>query len=99
MWWGGVLFWAVYRPPGYIQSNCNSAILNSLKSAARANFDGILICGDFNHPAVSWTEEGSPFYDVHAVENAVSGQFVDCVQSLHLVQMVREPSFIGAQGF
>jgi hypothetical protein len=93
-----VLCGAIYRPPGYKASACNTAILNSMRRAASSNFDGVLICGDFNHPAVSWTEDGSPFIDEQSESNSVSAEFVDGVQSLNLVQMVRLPTFIGAEG-
>jgi hypothetical protein len=89
---------AIYRPPGYKPAACNLAILSSLRCAASSKFDGFLICGDLNHPAVSWPEDGSPFIDVLSTSNSVSAEFVDCVQSLNLVQMVRESTFIGARG-
>jgi hypothetical protein len=92
-----VLCGIIYRPPGYKPAVSNLAILNSMRCAA-SNFDGILICGDLNHTAVSWTEDESPFIDVQSTSKSVSSEFVDCVQSLNLVQMVRESSFTGARG-
>ena len=93
-----ILCGAIYRKPGYDRSSCDSAILKSMCRAAGSDFDGVLICGDFNHPAVSWTEEGSPYIDIQSTSNTVSDKFVDCIQSLHLVQLICEPSFIGAGG-
>ena len=35
--------------------------MKSLNFASTAKFDGVIICGDFNHPGVSWTEQGYAF--------------------------------------
>ena len=93
-----ILCGAIYRPPECKEGVWDTAINNSLEFASNAKFDGVLICGDFNHPAVSWSDEGHLFIGAEAQNSNISDQFVDSVLNLDLVQMIKEPTFIGRGG-
>ena len=93
-----ILCGAIYRPPECKEGVWDTAINNSLEFASNAKFDGVLICGDFNHPAVNWSDEGHPFIGAEAQNSNISDQFVDSVLNLDLVQMIKEPTFIGRGG-
>ena len=57
-----------------------------------------LICGDFNHPTVSWTEHGYAFRGDQSKSSPASAKFISDVGNLNLIQKVREPTFTCKRG-
>jgi len=60
-----ILSGCIYRPSlsvravYYLEIITLSAIIAASKS--KSKYNGILICGDFNHPSLIWSNEDTPF--------------------------------------
>jgi len=62
----------VYRPPLSTWSDFDQEILSALTKASKMKYDGFIICGDFNHPSLSWSDKGQPYLNATLGGNAVS---------------------------
>jgi hypothetical protein len=69
-----------------------------LKFASAAKFDGVIICGNFNHPTISWTEQGYAFKREQSKCSQTSPKFIDDVGNLNLFQNIRNPTFTSKRG-
>ena len=78
----------------------NEEICNSIRSAKRAvdkkKYSAILVTGDFNFPYVKWMPDGSVI--INGKSNSSGDQFVDLINDEHLVQNVKVPTFMQANG-
>jgi hypothetical protein len=91
-----ILCGCIYRPP-VNESVCQSndlEIHDALTFASKAKYNGIIICGDFNHSKVSWTIDGMPFLDSNPGKTEVVKKFAETLEDLKLVQVVSAPTFI-----
>jgi len=55
-----ILCGCIYRPPVHSKQDSDSELMKTLTSASRLKYNGVLICGDFNHTSIEWTSEGTP---------------------------------------
>ena len=62
----------VYRPPLSTRSDFDQEILSALIKTSEMKYDGFIICGDFNHTSLSWSDEGQPYLNATLGGNAVS---------------------------
>ena len=77
-----------YRPP-----DSNIVDLNLLNSSLRSNSESscVLAVGDFNIPALDWTDSSSP---VNIRGNAIGDNFCDLMGENFLFQFIRGPTHI-----
>jgi len=80
-----ILCACIYRPPLSVRVDRDTEILAALTSASKSQYDGILICGDFNHPSLSWTDEGWPYTNVPSPGDIISKLYCDVI--LHLLDI------------
>ena len=58
-----ILCGCIYRPPVNNKQDSDSELVKNLAAAVKTKYDGQLICGDFNHPTIKWTDQETPFID------------------------------------
>ena len=88
-----ILCRCIYRPPENVKQDSDLEIVKIMSVAAKCNFDGILICGDFNHPTIKWIMEGTPYIHCKGDCSASGRFFENLVVKLKLFQHVMEPIF------
>ena len=88
-----ILCGCIYRPPLSVRVDGDTEILAALTSASKSQYDGILICGDFNHPSLSWTNEGLPYINVLSPGNTISKLYCDVILYLGIYQNVKDSTF------
>jgi hypothetical protein len=91
-----ILCGCIYRPPGTKKSLCDSEILSNLLAASKSKCNGVIICGDFNHPTIHWSNSGYPYFPVGFKSNRVSRSFANFVANLQLSQLVSNGTFLKA---
>jgi hypothetical protein len=79
-----ILCGCVYRPPLYERVEGDNEILAAMTAASKTSYDGFIICGDFNHPSLSWTVDGLPYLNFLSPGNLVSKLYCDVLLSLGL---------------
>ena len=88
-----ILVGCIYRPP-YSLRETNLKINKIIGGAKilrdRKKYTGLLIVGDFNHPDISWINEGGICYKK---ARPSSLEFLDTINDSSLVQCVLEPTF------
>ncbi|RNA28346.1 RNA-directed DNA polymerase from mobile element jockey-like [Brachionus plicatilis] len=93
-----ILLDCAYRPPN--SSNLTNRSINVLLAEASKlvtlnRFTTVIICGDFNYPAIKWSKNGYPEIFPHDQESSF---FVDNVIDCFLNQMVVEHTFHVSDG-
>ena len=78
-----LLVGVVYRSPNSPEEN-NKRMLDILKTAATANYDYLMICGDFNLPKINWTAN-----QCLDTENSFTAEFVNSIEQFHWFQHAR----------
>ena len=58
-----ILCGSIYRTPVNNKQDSDSELVKNLAAAIKTKYDGLLMRGDFNHPTIKWTDEGTPFFD------------------------------------
>ena len=83
-----LLLYTFYHPPG-----SNNVDLNHLNSSLRSNSESscVLVVGDFNIPALDWTDSSSP---VNIGGNVIGDNFCDLMGDNFLFQFVHGPTHI-----
>ena len=88
-----ILCGCIYRPPLSNRVDGDTEILAALTSASKSKYDGLLICGDFNLPSLSWSNEGIPFANTLSPGNIVSKLYCDAILPLGIYQNVKNSTF------
>ena len=88
-----ILCGCIYRPPVNNKQDSDSELVKILAAAVKTKYDGILICGDFNHPTIKWTDEGTPYIDYKGNCTASGRFFENVLIKLKLYQHVKDPTF------
>jgi len=78
------IYICVYRPPLSTRSDFDQEILSALIKTSKMKYDGFIICGDFNHTSLSWSDEGQPYLNATLGGNAVSKLFCDAPSHLYI---------------
>ena len=83
-----LILYTFYRPP-----SSNNVDLNLLNSSLRSNSESscVLVVGDFNIPALDWTDSSSP---VNIGGNAIVDSFCDLMGDNFLFQFVHGPTIL-----
>jgi exonuclease III len=72
----------IYRSPTRTTAEDDAALRHCLSSVCKEKKDGLIICGDFNHPGIDW--------DSQSAKTILERQFIEFVQEQYLTQHVRE---------
>ena len=81
-----ILVCCLYRPPSYDQNHeLNEQFLNQFRKLANANYDQILICGDFNYSCIDWK-----LHEVNASTSSDAQLFYNATQDCFMHQHVEE---------
>ena len=81
-----ILCGCIYRPPRSARVDGDTEILAAITSASKSKYDGILICGDFNLPSLSWSDVGLPFANILSPGSIISKLYCDVLSSLGIVR-------------
>jgi len=87
----------IYRPPG-ARPNKNEAcaeICQAISYYSSLSYTGILICGDFNFPDLSWMDSGSPIirYNHMNEYTSLSSSFADTIITSGLTQWLQNNTY------
>ena len=64
--------------------------ISKAKDLVTLKYSGLLICGDFNLPAIKWCHEGAIEIEE---SNHIANSFIDNLSDSYLTQFVTQPTF------
>jgi exonuclease III len=89
-----LLVGCIYRPPNSLRETnleINKHIKIASESVANKKYTGLLICGDFNHSDIEWSDLGGKCRDKSGRPSSLD--FLETVNSNFLAQHALEPTF------
>ncbi|CAF1064320.1 unnamed protein product [Brachionus calyciflorus] len=93
-----ILIGCFYRPPNYSKqenTRINSLIIEASNLVSKGCFNDLIIFGDFNYPAIKWTEKMYP--EINPFDHH-SQIFLNVVYDCFLSQMVENHTFQTSDG-
>ena len=94
-----ILCGCIYRSCNIRQQNTEKSakeINNIIKKTSKLPYNGLLICGDFNYPKITWSDKGFP--STSCVEGSKESQFINLINKNSLRQWVTNATFQTAPG-
>lgn len=89
-----ILVGCIYHPHPNVKSTklLSKSLTHSNQLVKKKQFTGLLVCGDFNFPEITWDDDHTAFTTKN--ENSPEQIFIDCLENEFLIQHVIEPTYI-----